>query len=118
MPHAAYQACRFPRCAGYAVRDGYCPAHESMALPAKRWRVASPVYHGQISYTSVGYRAMRRAFLNRHPLCVECHAPATELDHVRPHRGNVALFWDQGNWQGLCKRCHDRKTAREAAGGR
>ncbi|WP_143035082.1 HNH endonuclease [Marininema mesophilum] len=23
------------------------------------------------------------------------------------------LFWDKDNWQSLCKRCHDRKTAIE-----
>jgi 5-methylcytosine-specific restriction endonuclease McrA len=21
------------------------------------------------------------------------------------------LFWDKTNWQALCKRCHDQKTA-------
>ncbi|MFG1256325.1 HNH endonuclease signature motif containing protein [Xanthobacter flavus] len=28
-------------------------------------------------------------------------------DHVRPHRGDPALFWDEGNLQTLCKPCHD-----------
>jgi len=28
-------------------------------------------------------------------------------DHVRPHRGDEALFWDPGNLQCLCKACHD-----------
>jgi 5-methylcytosine-specific restriction protein A len=23
------------------------------------------------------------------------------------------LFWDEDNWQALCKPCHDRKTAVE-----
>ncbi len=28
-------------------------------------------------------------------------------DHVRPHRGDEALFWDRANLQCLCKACHD-----------
>ncbi|WP_304879789.1 HNH endonuclease [uncultured Parasutterella sp.] len=26
------------------------------------------------------------------------------------------MFWDESNWQALCKRCHDRKTAAEDGG--
>ena len=28
-------------------------------------------------------------------------------DHIRPHRGSEALFWDRNNVQCLCKQCHD-----------
>jgi 5-methylcytosine-specific restriction protein A len=63
---------------------------------------------------------MRLAFLRRHPLCAICHEPTSVLDHVKPHRGDPTLFWDQDNWQALCVACHGRKTAPEtlAAGGR
>ena len=48
-------------------------------------------------------------------LCQECKAKdliqvATEVDHIVPHRGDYALFWDETNWQGLCKSCHSAKT--------
>ena len=33
-----------------------------------------------------------------------------------PHQGDQALFWNASNWQALCKRCHDAKTAREDGG--
>ncbi len=61
------------------------------------------------------WRRMRKAFLQRHPLCVECMkegkvTPATVVDHIVPHRGDPRLFWDVKNWQPLCKGCHDRKT--------
>jgi 5-methylcytosine-specific restriction protein A len=36
---------------------------------------------------------------------------ATLVDHVVPHRGDPALFWDVENWQSLCATCHARKTA-------
>lgn len=32
---------------------------------------------------------------------------ATVVDHIVPHRGNAVLFWDETNWQSLCKGCHD-----------
>jgi 5-methylcytosine-specific restriction protein A len=43
--------------------------------------------------------------------------PATVIDHITPHRGDRALFWQSSNWQALCKPCHDRKTATEDGGG-
>jgi 5-methylcytosine-specific restriction protein A len=34
-----------------------------------------------------------------------------QVDHVVPHRGDQALFWDElGNWQTLCDACHSQKT--------
>ena len=44
--------------------------------------------------------------------CVRCKrvdADTSHLvaDHVVPHRGDAALFWDAGNLQCLCKACHD-----------
>jgi hypothetical protein len=31
------------------------------------------------------------------------------VDHVRPHRGSEALFWDEGNPQVLCgSPCHSK----------
>lgn len=37
------------------------------------------------------------------------------VDHVKPHRGSEALFWDETNLQVLCKSpCHDKhKQKRE-----
>lgn len=60
-------------------------------------------------------------FLAEHPLCqcTQCDEgririkPATVVDHVIPHEGNLDLFWDRNNWQAMAKECHDLKTARE-----
>lgn len=38
---------------------------------------------------------------------------AEVVDHIVPHRGDEKLFWDESNWQALCKRCHDSKTMTE-----
>jgi len=58
-----------------------------------------------------------KAFLaaNGGKLCV-CKRPATVVDHIKPHRGDMKLFWDRGNWQPLCGSCHSRKTARQDGG--
>lgn len=58
----------------------------------------------------------RRIFLHDRPDCAFCGYPATVVDHVIPHRGDKALFWDRGNWQPLCKPCHDRRKQRIEAG--
>lgn len=61
------------------------------------------------------WQKARERYLSQNPLCVECikqdvSTEATVVDHVIPHRGNDELFWDEGNWQALCKAHHDRKT--------
>lgn len=69
------------------------------------------------------WRAARLAYLLRpeNALCVICKKAGrlTEskvVDHIKPHKGDAGLFWDKDNWQPLCKRCHDSKTAREDGG--
>ena len=63
------------------------------------------------------WRKARLTYLRREPLCVQCKADgkvvaASVVDHIVPHRGDSKLFWNTDNWQALCQRCHNRKTAR------
>lgn len=78
-----------------------------------------PQPSGRAKTADRGYGARWRkaalAWLAAHPYCVLCFAlgvtrEANVVDHVVPHRGDQRLFWDQGNWQALCKPCHDLKT--------
>lgn len=67
------------------------------------------------------WRQLREWVLRRQPLCKECEKrgkiePATEVDHILKHGGDMKLFWDKNNLQGLCKKCHSAKTAREDGG--
>ncbi len=67
------------------------------------------------------WRTARENWLKLHPLCVHCKGvgiltAATEVDHVRAHGGDMALFWDKDNWQSLCKSCHSKKTYEEDGG--
>lgn len=63
------------------------------------------------------WQQARAGYLRKHPLCVECAkfgrvTQATVVDHIQPHRGNMKMFWDRDNWQGLCKHCHDSHKQR------
>jgi 5-methylcytosine-specific restriction protein A len=58
----------------------------------------------------------RLSFLAANPLCVKCKqagftVPATQVDHIVPHRGDMRLFWRTSNLQPLCHSCHSKKTA-------
>ena len=33
-----------------------------------------------------------------------------QVDHIRPHAGDAALFFNRANLQALCLACHARKT--------
>lgn len=62
-------------------------------------------------YDTHRWRKERAQFLQAHPLCVYCQeqgraTPAMVVDHIIPHRGDPALFWDRRNWQALCFTCH------------
>jgi 5-methylcytosine-specific restriction endonuclease McrA len=57
------------------------------------------------------WRKARLSFLALHPWCElkgnGCGMLASLVDHKTPHRGDMALFWDETNWQSLCEHCHN-----------
>ena len=73
-------------------------------------------------YSTTRWKHMRMRQLAHEPLCCYCKdlghvTVATVADHVRPHRGNEALFFDANNLQSLCKSCHDgAKQQQERSG--
>jgi len=112
MPEAAHKECRVPYCPSYAVRKGFCEAHQRYYVDQTRGPAGA-----NLTNANRRFRWMRKAFLMREPMCRSCKTEAAAvLDHIVPHRGVARLFWDQSNWQGLCKTCHGRKTARETLG--
>lgn len=61
---------------------------------------------------------MRIRRLREEPTCRECRAErrvsaATDVDHVIPHKGSIALFMDYENTQSLCHSHHSIKTVKE-----
>lgn len=64
-------------------------------------------------YASRQWRALRINQLQNNPLCAFCLSQnlivsASIVDHVIPHKGNKALFFQPDNLQSLCKLCHDK----------
>jgi 5-methylcytosine-specific restriction endonuclease McrA len=63
------------------------------------------------------WQKARLLYLKQNPLCVMCYnqglaTTATVVDHITPHKGDNALFWDTNNWQPLCKQHHDSTKKR------
>lgn len=108
MPMKPNIPCRHPGCPNL-IPSGtkYCETHKVLHPEEQRSAAAR-------GYSTRWQRASKK-YLESHPLCVKCAADgryikATVVDHVIPHRGDQILFWDQSNWQALCKKCHDKKT--------
>ena len=111
MPRWPDHPCSHPGCPKLVPRGSkYCEAHAALH-PEESRSAASRGYTGR-------WRKASKAYLRAHPLCAECarqgrYVKATVVDHITPHRGDPELFWNQENWQPLCKSCHDRKTGTE-----
>jgi len=72
-------------------------------------------------YSTAAWQRRRAGQIAAEPLCRMCEEdgrvePATIADHVEPHRGDPAKFWD-GALQSLCKRHHDSEKQRIERGG-
>lgn len=113
MAMAAKKPCGSPGCPVLVTGAARCAVHESAR------RKASDARRGTSAQRGYGARWQRAriVYLRANPLCVEHQArgklvDATVVDHIIPHRGDTDLMWDESNWQGLCKPCHDSKTAR------
>lgn len=110
--------CQCPGCHSYAVKgEAYCAEHLKQNSRQQDVRRGTRTQRG---YSNAWLRA-RKAYITAHPLCVECLkkgklTPATDVDHIIPHKGDKNLFWNENNWQSLCHECHSRKTATEDGG--
>jgi len=73
-------------------------------------------------YNTKAWHKLRAAQLRDEPLCRLCQqlgrvTAAGIVDHIIPHKGDEALFYDPCNLQSLCKHCHDSaKQSQEKTG--
>jgi 5-methylcytosine-specific restriction protein A len=94
------------------VDSGYCGTHK------RDTHTTSKQYQSLYNYR--WYKA-RNLYIKQNALCVVCLTKgrvntAQVVDHIKPHKGDVILFWDRKNWQSLCAECHNIKTAMEDGG--
>jgi len=113
MPMKPRRPCSHSGCPELTT-DRYCDKHQKQVTKEYDRRRGSAASRGyDYRWVKVRWR-----YLAEHPLCVLCEhvgklTPANVIDHVVPHKGDQGLFWNESNWQSLCKSCHDRKTAKE-----
>lgn len=112
MPWKPQHICSYNGCQEL-THDRYCGKHKKEMTKRQNDR-SSKIY-------TYKWRKSSKEFLKKHPLCVYCMrdgrlTSATEVDHIKPHGGNLKLFWNKINWQPLCKSCHSKKTAEEDGG--
>jgi 5-methylcytosine-specific restriction endonuclease McrA len=74
-------------------------------------------------YKTARWIKLRNAHKAKEPLCRYCMqqgraVPMAVVDHIRPHNGNEALFFDPSNLQSLCRPHHDATKQAEERGGR
>ncbi|MDE5583124.1 MAG: HNH endonuclease [Ruminococcus sp.] len=116
MPRKALRPCRYSGCPNLTeCGTSYCEVHQALypnsMVDGKRPSASKRGYNSK-------WQKRRKIFLNKNPLCECCRkngrfTMATVVDHIVSHKGNEKLFWDESNWQALCKPCHDRKTFNE-----
>lgn len=112
--------CAHPGCKEWATHGSYCEYHyrqwqEQQAEKRKAFSAGKDAERPNSNargYNSK-WKTARKFYLIKHPICVVCGRPATEVDHIIPHKGDPKLFWDSTNWQSLCHECHSRKTYSE-----
>ena len=112
--------CSAPGCHVLLKAAGRCEVHANAKLAEVRRADKARGSANDRGYTSQWSKA-RKGYLAKHPLCVRCESSgiiqsANVVDHVQPHKGDVSLFWNVDNWQSLCYKCHNIKTAREDGG--
>ena len=112
MPDHPLKPCCHPGCKELVRGVARCETHakaRKKEVDARRPNATDRGYGSR-------WRRARERFLRANPLCIKCLddglvVAANVVDHVIDHKGNQQIFWDEGNWQALCKVCHDRKTA-------
>ncbi len=109
MPDRPLSYCVVPGCSQRVVR-GRCATHTR-----PRDEQARPNVDVRKWYRLKRWKLLRRGVLaDAAYQCAACGVITVDLqvDHIRKHDGDPALFWDGANLQALCAPCHQRKTMR------
>lgn len=91
-----------------------CQRARKASYDAKRPSARSRGYNVRWQHESRAFLALPE---NRLCAC-GCGRAANMVDHIKPHRGDMRLFWDRTNWQPMAASpCHNsHKQSLERAG--
>jgi 5-methylcytosine-specific restriction protein A len=111
----AKQKCTWPAGCKKTQQGTRCEAHKR-AYEQQRGSAAKRGYGRRWSAYSKGYLAL-------HPFCVDPYRRhpgqrvlATMTDHIKAHKGDERLFWDENNHQALCGGCNSYKAVKFEGG--
>ena len=118
MPTSAPRPCTEVGCPVLTKSGGRCDLHKRTDRQRYDATRATPDARGY----GRRWQQYSKAFRRTHPLCEHClrdgrTTAAQCVDHIIPVQGPAdPRFWEYGNHQSLCNRCHSIKTATEDGG--
>jgi 5-methylcytosine-specific restriction enzyme A len=110
-----FRRCAHPTCRAL-VRDGTgsrCPIHQAAAVAQRRQYEQTRSRDPFRIYSTPEWQAFRLHVLAARPFCMDCGAPATDVDHLIPVREAPERALDPTNVAPRCHRDHSRRTSRE-----
>jgi 5-methylcytosine-specific restriction endonuclease McrA len=118
-PSRPLRPCIVPHCPHLVGRSISCPVHGRHGRTLEQRAAAGHRFYSRAKWRHPVW-GLRSQVLRDHPFCSVCasegrpYVLAEEVDHVVPHRGSEALFFDRNNLGALCKKHHSEKTQRGA----
>lgn len=103
-----------------AIIGSWCVACVALTMGRADRRSAEAAQYRKL-YKTARWIRLRQWILDRDPLCRYCMQDeiveeAEVVDHIKPHKGDLDLFWNPDNLQPLCRACHDGRKQREDRG--
>jgi 5-methylcytosine-specific restriction protein A len=119
MPWAAPTVCRHVGCRTLVSSPGMCKLHKSQANREYNRQRAGLNVQTDKWYHTARWQKLRASILAAEPLCRMCVAEdrvtmAELVDHIKPVKFE-GEFWDRGNLQPLCTKCHEVKSYAEGS---
>lgn len=120
MPIAPPKLCSAPGCGELVYGGSVCQTHTKARRQQADARRGSARERGYDYRWEQAVKCWRAEDPERN-LCVDCRAEGRlvygrQTDHIVPHKGDAAKFWDRENWAARCDHHHSVKTNTEDGG--
>jgi 5-methylcytosine-specific restriction protein A len=121
VPTRAMHPCHAPGCPSVTPYR-YCEQHEHRAISETMMIDIARPQSQKRGYDN-RWKSYASRFLKNNPVCVDPSqrhvgrvVPASQVDHIIPHKMDMKIFWDTDNHQALCASCGGYKSATEKGG--